>query len=421
MEHGASRAVALACAPISTGGTIVTSSGRIIAIVVAAAASLAGPAGADTDPTVKPAAAPVAVAPALPATEAALPSPAPTPSPAVAPSTTPAPLVATQPVNRPEDAALPVLSPLPAQKLDAAAARAPHDPSALGGYDVLIADRGNDRLIIVNPQRQIIWQYHFQGIPPHEGADDAFFADHGKSIVTNLEHGQVILKIDIATGKTLWSYGKLGQAGAAPGLLDYPDDAYQLPNGNIIVADIRNCRILEIAPDKHIVRQAGRTDNCSGEPGTLRSPNGDRPLANGGVLVSEIQGHSLAELGPDWKPVYHFVLPILYPSDPQPTHGGNVIVAGYTRPGNIIEISPAGKELWRYRPAPGEELNRPSLAEELPNGNILATDDLNHRIVVIERKTNRILWQYGVRGMRGDQPGYLHIPDGLDIIPETQK
>jgi outer membrane protein assembly factor BamB len=320
----------------------------------------------------------------------------------------------------PASLSLPALPPRPPTHLDARAAATPHDATALGGYDVLIADRGNDRLLLVTPQKQTLWEYHFHGIPAHQGADDAFFADGGKSIVTNLEHGQFIEKIDIATGKPTWTYGDLGHRGAGHGRLDFPDDAYQMPSGNIMVADIRNCRIIEIAPDKKIVRQAGRTGNCSGRPGTLSSPNGDRPLANGHVLVSEIQGHKLMELDAAWKPVLQFTLPIRYPSDPQPTIGGHIVVAGYTRPGKIIEVDRKGHVLWRYHPRKGGGLDRPSLAAELPNGNIIATDDLNQRVVVIDKKTSRILWQYGVRRVRGSKPGYLHIPDGLDIIPEAK-
>jgi len=342
------------------------------------------------------------------------------PVPAARAETAPAPQAATalNPATGPATLSLPGLGTPPATApLDARAAAAPHDASALGGYNVLIADRGNARLLLVSPQKKILWEYHFHGVS--QGADDAFFADGGKSIITNLEHGQIIEKIDIASGKPVWTYGDLGQKGAQEGRLDYPDDAYQMPNGNIMVADIRNCRILEITPDKKIIRQAGRTGDCSGRQGTLAAPNGDRPLANGDVLVSEIRGHKLMELDAAWKPKLQFTLPIRYPSDPQPTANGHIIVAGYTNPGQIIEVDRQGHVLWRYQPGKDGGLNRPSLAEELPNGNVLATDDLNQRIVVIDKKTNRILWQYGVNGVRGAKPGYLHIPDGLDIIPEV--
>ena len=287
--------------------------------------------------------------------------------------------------------------------------------AALGGYNVLIADRGNNRVLLVSPDKQILWGYDFAGLPPRSGADDAFFADNGKSVIVNLEHQQVVEVIDRATKSVTWQYGTLGKRGSAPGLLNFPDDAYKLANGDVIVADIRNCRIIEIAPDKHIVRQAGETGRCGGGATTLASPNGDKPLPNGHVLVSTIRDRSITELDENWRPILKLLLPIKYPSDPQMTTAGNFLVASYTHPGRIIEITRQGKIVWDYS-APNEGLlNRPSLAMELPNGNILANDDLNHRVIVIDKATKRIAWQYGVTGQFGSAPGYLSIPDGLDI------
>ena len=53
----------------------------------------------------------------------------------------------------------------------------------------------------------------------------------------------------------------------------------------------------------------------------------------------------------------------------------------------------------------------------LPNGMIAATDDWHHRVVLIDRATKRIDWQYGHDGTAGAGPGYLRKPDGLDLLP----
>ncbi len=77
-----------------------------------------------------------------------------------------------------------------------------------------------------------------------------------------------------------------------------------------------------------------------------------------------------------------------------------------------------GKVVWQFDgQANDTKLNKPSLAIELPNGNILANDDLNHRVIVIDKTTKKIVWQYGVTGKPGSGPGQLNIPDGVDIIP----
>jgi hypothetical protein len=42
-------------------------------------------------------------------------------------------------------------------------------------------------------------------------------------------------------------------------------------------------------------------------------------------------------------------------------------------------------------------------------------DDLNDRVVVIDRKTKEIIWQYGEKGRKGFTPGLLNYPDGVDL------
>ena len=306
--------------------------------------------------------------------------------------------------------------PTAAAKTEAEIRSLPSDASALGNYDVLIADRGNNRVLLISPDKEIIWQYAIVGIPAHSGADDAFFADGGKSIIINLEHQHVIQIVDVESKTVKWQYGEIGKRGSRAGHLNYPDDAYQLPNNNVLVADIRNCRVIEISPSKQIVRQAGITGRCGGGSNTLASPNGDTPLPNGHVLVSTIRDHGLKELDEQLRPVFKMRLPLHYPSDPQLTKAGNFLVADYSRPGKIIEISRSGEVIWEYAGAGEGQLRRPSLAVELPNGNILANDDLNHRVIVIDKATKTIRWQYGVTGVRGEQAGYLSIPDGVDII-----
>jgi hypothetical protein len=51
---------------------------------------------------------------------------------------------------------------------------------------------------------------------------------------------------------------------------------------------------------------------------------------------------------------------------------------------------------------------------------IAATDDWHHRIVVIDPRTKRIVWQYGHFGIASSAPGFLSKPDGLDLLPAEQ-
>ncbi len=293
----------------------------------------------------------------------------------------------------------------------------PRDMSALGGYNVLIADRGNNRLIEVTPDKKIVWEYKFDLPKLGLGADDSFFADNGKDVVVNLEMYHVVELINYQTKQVIWTYGIPGKPGRLAGELNTPDDAYKLPNGDIIVADIKNCRVIEVNKNKQIVHQYGQTKKCqSNKIGSLNEPNGDTPLTNGHILISTIKDRNLVELNEKWQPIFTMELPVGYPSDPQATRAGNILISDYRNPGQIVEVSRQGKVVWQYMGEASTTLNKPSLAIELPNGNILANDDFNHRVIVIDKASKKIIWQYGVTGKPGKNAGQLSIPDGMDII-----
>ena len=61
-------------------------------------------------------------------------------------------------------------------------------------------------------------------------------------------------------------------------------------SGDILSADIKNCRIIVIHPPSHRpLRQLGTTADCAHQPGsTYGSPNGAFPMSNGDTAITEI-------------------------------------------------------------------------------------------------------------------------------------
>jgi outer membrane protein assembly factor BamB len=288
---------------------------------------------------------------------------------------------------------------------------------------ILVADEGNGRLVAISAAGRVLWRFPrvAGAVPAGQAftADDAFFAPDGKTIVANDEFHQVIDRIDIATGRVTWQYGHYGQPGGGNGYLHNPDDAYPLANGNIVVADIMNCRILEISPSKKVVRTLGQTGVCNDRaPTTYGHPNGDTPLADGGMLITEIRGSRVVRLDANGNVLFDIHVPALYPSDAQLDAHGNVVLADYSNPGAVMAVSPKGKLLWRYAPTSGPgRLDHPSLATPLPDGTVAVNDDFRNRMVVIDPKTMKIVWQYGHTDVPGRGRGYLWQPDGHQPIP----
>jgi hypothetical protein len=287
---------------------------------------------------------------------------------------------------------------------------------------LLIADRGNDRILLVDPRRRILWRFPTAADRARGRKlvfdDDTFVEPGGKALVTNEEENHDILSIDIKTHRITNLYGHPGVKGSAPGYVNTPDDAYVLPDGTMTVADAYNCRILFIR-HRRIVRQIGRAGVCvHNPPRTIGSANGDTPLPDGGVLVSEINGSWIDNFSRTGRLRWSIHAPVSYPSDPQPLPLGRILLADYTKPGAAVILDRHGRVLWRYRPSSGwGELDHPSLAIMLPNGNIAINDDYNDRVVIVDRKRRRIVWQYGHLSRPGKGRNELNTPDGMDYVP----
>jgi N-acetylneuraminic acid mutarotase len=293
------------------------------------------------------------------------------------------------------------------------------DPSVLPA-DVLIADHQNNRLLIIDPQGRIRWEFPRPGdLAPGQTflePDDAFFSPDGKYIIATQEDDQVISVISLATSTIVFRYGVPGVPGAGPDHLFNPDDAMLTPDGAIVSADIKNCRVVMITPPLHTLTHViGETTNaCEHDPPRrFGSPNGAFPMTNGHYLITEINGNWADEMSLAGRVSWSAHPPgVLYPSDTNEVYPGRYLTVDYSHPGQIVEFTSSGRLLWRLG-----GFNQPSLALPLPNGDILLNDDFNHRVCVVDPVTNGIVWQYGHTGISGHAPGYLDDPDGVDLAP----
>jgi hypothetical protein len=293
--------------------------------------------------------------------------------------------------------------------------------SGMPGY-LLIADRGNNRILVVAPNRQIVFRYPTAADLAAGRRlfynDDTFVEPGGHALIANEEDNNDIVQIDLADRSLHVIFGHPGVSGSDATHVHTPDDAYMLPSGAFTVADAYGCRIVFVRSHR-IVRQYGTSGVCRHEPPRyLDAVNGDTPLPGGGVLVSEINGSWIDEISSRGRLVFAVKVPVSYPSDPQPLPGGRILLADYASPGHVLIVNRRGRVIWRYGPSAGPgRLDHPSLAMALPNGDIVVNDDFRDRVVEIDPLTRRIVWQYGHTDRPGTGPGFLHIPDGMDFIP----
>jgi hypothetical protein len=297
------------------------------------------------------------------------------------------------------------------------------DPTALPG-DLLIADKRNNRLVVVDPQGQVRWLFPRPGdLAPGQTfliPDDAFFSPDGKQIIATEEDDFVVSVIDVASRKIVYRYGTPGRPGSGPNQLNNPDDAMILSNGDILTADIKNCRLLLIAPGSHTpgtVFGQHLLPCRHAPPQRFGSPNGAFPISDGNLLVTEINGDWVDEMTLAGTVLWSTHAPgVAYPSDSNEVSPGRYLTVDYSGPGQVVMFDKAGRTLWRYRPTGAAALNHPSLALPLPNGDVILNDDFNHRVIIIDPRTNRVVWQYGHTGVASSAPGFLNNPDGLDLV-----
>lgn len=292
-------------------------------------------------------------------------------------------------------------------------------------YPIVIADRRNNRLLEVTPDKRIVWELPSPDLVFYCGNEDVSFSPDGRWLAVSEEDNYDIHIVDYEKRAVVWTYGVPDHKGHSAPYLNYPDDAHILEDGVFLTADIRNCRVLFIDPKTSaIVTQWGRAGdnrrNCRHDPPRyLDDPNGVTPYSNGDILVTEISGAWISRLKRDGTVRWSVQAPnIRYPSDAFPTvDERHVIVADFWKPGRVVIFDPATRQvLWQYDgQTPEEKLDHPSLARELPTGDVLVVDDLRHRVIVIDRHSQKIIWQYGVTDTPGHRPGYLYYPDGLDL------
>ncbi len=96
----------------------------------------------------------------------------------------------------------------------------------------------------------------------------------GDYIATNYAHPGAVVEFD-GSGNVKWSYGPT----SGPGELSFPTLAIALSNGNVLVSDARNDRVIVIDPSSNqIVWQYGHTGKSGAGSGFLHTPDSAVPV-----------------------------------------------------------------------------------------------------------------------------------------------
>lgn len=136
-------------------------------------------------------------------------------------------------------------------------AKEPVDALFLPGAHLLVTDRVGNRVFECGLFGNEYWSYDSQNadqIPLNRPVKATLYHHQGKEHILIVDQGNHrVLAVD-REHQVIWQYGHTGQARSEDGYLDHPLDACLTHDGLIMIADSGNNRILVINPvDNHVV------------------------------------------------------------------------------------------------------------------------------------------------------------------------
>ncbi len=133
-----------------------------------------------------------------------------------------------------------------------------NDVDRLANGNFLMSIRNFDVVIEVDPDTDdVVAVYGEPGNHEimHEQHDPNYLAASDTLLVADSENNRVV-EYDAETMEPVWRY----TGPSAGDRLQWPRDADRLPNGNTLIADSRNFRVLEVGPDGEVVWRHELTD-----------------------------------------------------------------------------------------------------------------------------------------------------------------
>jgi hypothetical protein len=245
-------------------------------------------------------------------------------------------------------------------------------PPGLPGCSNTVSGCPDNRVFIVSPSGDIIWQYGQAGVTgdgpnqlntPVQSLFLISFPGHpGPHVLITDQGNQRIILVDLSK-RIVWQYGTTGVSGDGANQLNSPNSAEVLENGHILIADESNNRAIEIKPDGQIVKQFTAQGTVSGAAFASR-------LANGDTLISDSNNNRIVEVNGNDDVVWQYFTTTQAGSNPNPA---------------------------------------PTRAVRLANGDTLISDQFNDRVIEIN-KAKQIVFQQGALNAPGDGFNELNGP-----------
>jgi hypothetical protein len=303
--------------------------------------------------------------------------------------------------------------------------------------NILISDQFNNRVIEVNPNtHRIVWHFGNQSsvAGPHSavGVNDAqrvgpftLIAGTGApagsepTCPTGCPDNRVMLVNP--GGQIVWQYGKAGVTGSGPDELNTPVQNTWLPNTHVLITDQVNERIIEVTLDKKIVWQYGQTGVSGDGPDQLNNPNSAELLVNGHILIADENNNRVIEVDRDKNIVWSYgcatCTQLNGAAFASRLRNGDTLITDSNN-NRILEVDSSGNVVSTYytNTRPGSiSAPLPTRAVRLRNGNTLISDQFNQQVIEIDAN-QKIVFSQGTIAVSGNSFDMLNGPYDAKVV-----
>jgi hypothetical protein len=251
-------------------------------------------------------------------------------------------------------------------------------PPGLPGCSDTVNGCPDNRVIIVDPRGDIVWQYGQAGVAgagpnqlntPVQALFLVSFPGHyGPHVLIADQANQRIILVNLRK-QVVWQYGTTGVSGNGPNQLNNPNSAELLANGHVLIADENNNRVIEVTRSGALVKQFTAQGTVSGAAFASR-------LSNGDTLITDSNNNRIVEVDANDQPVWQYFTNTEAGSNPTPLptravrlRNGDTLISDQFND-RVIEVNMLGKTVFTQgalnMPGSGyDQLNGPYDAKQI--------------------------------------------------------
>ena len=201
--------------------------------------------------------------------------------------------------------------------------------------------------------------------------------------------GSEVVEVD-PLGNIVWQYDDDGK-------LSFVHSARLLKNGNVLITDTTNDRVIEVTRDKQIVFTSddwGKGTGTLSDGSHIGYPNDAYGLEDDTLFICDRNNNRCLHVDRKGEVLWQFSEGIEHPHNAHPLPSGNILISDSDR-NMILEVSPKKEVVWSYGDGGPEMLNWPRCAVRLESGNTVICDSKNARVIEVTRE-GEIVWEYRV-------------------------